>query len=544
MPQAGRKNLDSCTFDRSRGRDGPRPDSSWSLLAECMEVAEPTTPSTSWTASLQDAFPLVSKGGHVRTLPDGNPSRPVHVVLFSGGRGSRRLAEQLAVDPRVRLTLAINGYDDGKSTGEVRRFFGDCLGPSDFRKNAAVLAKALDSCRGSLIELLELRFPEGCSADRGLSALDQLRPTAGFVGSSLDQQLATLREQLGDSLAPVASRLDAFRDELDRVNGGFDFSDCSVGNLVFAGCFLVSGRSFNRAIEDYCQLLHLRRGLIENVSDGSDAHLVALDRTNRLLPSEAKIVEAGRRNHISELFLLGSRFPQQPHLVAANEPVAMRRWLREHSRAVQVNTRLVSQIDAADLIIYGPGTQHSSLLPSYLTEGLGVSIARNLRAAKVLVTNIHEDTEIPDLSAMEIIEQALFYLRGKNRWSFPAPSLVTHYLLNDPDETSRSESYVPVGSLETLEDPRPVRIANYEDGRTGRHHAGRVLEPFLETFLRRGEKSHVAVLLLDTSSLDKVAQTILEAVRAGLETLPLTPHFLYWSESQFPDDFLARCRSR
>ena len=58
----------------------------------------------------------------------------VKVVLFSGGRGSRVLATQLIHNPRVRLTVAINGYDNGASTGEVRRFLGDSLGPSDIEK--------------------------------------------------------------------------------------------------------------------------------------------------------------------------------------------------------------------------------------------------------------------------------------------------------------------------------------------------------------------------------------------------------------------------
>jgi hypothetical protein len=49
------------------------------------------------------------------------------VVLFSGGRGSGALTTQLVAKPRVALTVAINGYDDGASTGEVRRFLGDIL---------------------------------------------------------------------------------------------------------------------------------------------------------------------------------------------------------------------------------------------------------------------------------------------------------------------------------------------------------------------------------------------------------------------------------
>ena len=68
------------------------------------------------------------------------PIGPARVVVFSGGRGSGVLSRQLVKDPRIELTLAINGYDDGASTGEVRRFLGDSLGPSDFRKNASRLA--------------------------------------------------------------------------------------------------------------------------------------------------------------------------------------------------------------------------------------------------------------------------------------------------------------------------------------------------------------------------------------------------------------------
>ena len=52
------------------------------------------------------------------------------VVLFSGGRGSGVLSKQLLRDPRIQLTLAINGYDDGASTGEVRRLLSDALGIS------------------------------------------------------------------------------------------------------------------------------------------------------------------------------------------------------------------------------------------------------------------------------------------------------------------------------------------------------------------------------------------------------------------------------
>ena len=83
----------------------------------------------------------------------------VKVVLFSGGRGSSALAKQLVVQPNVTLSLLINGYDDGMSTGEVRRFLGDSLGPSDFRKNSTRMASILESAPTELVELLDLRLP-------------------------------------------------------------------------------------------------------------------------------------------------------------------------------------------------------------------------------------------------------------------------------------------------------------------------------------------------------------------------------------------------
>ena len=84
------------------------------------------------------------------------------------------------------------------------------------------------------------------------------------------------------------------------------------------------------------------------------------------------------------------------------------------------------------MIIYAPGTQHSSLFPSYLTPGLSDAIAANLTAIKLLVTNIQADAEIAGSSAVDIIDRAVYYLKEKGRLSTPTPCLITHYLLNDP----------------------------------------------------------------------------------------------------------------
>src|SRR5262245_49136386 len=148
--------------------------------------------------------------------------RRLSVVVFSGGRGSSVLSKELITHSGIDLTLAINGYDDGMSTGEVRRFLGDALGPSDFRKNASHLARMLRTCPDAVIDLLDRRLPSPCPRD---------------------QALTTLREVTG----PARERIARFELELDRSGKPFDFSDCAIGNIAFAGAFLLAGRNFNAA---------------------------------------------------------------------------------------------------------------------------------------------------------------------------------------------------------------------------------------------------------------------------------------------------------
>ena len=100
----------------------------------------------------------MNDSGNTQTLGP-RVDQQVNVVLFSGGRGSSVLTKQLLRRSDVNLSLIVNGYDDGLSTGEVRRFLGDCLGPSDFRKNASRVAVENQSCEKALIDLFDLRFP-------------------------------------------------------------------------------------------------------------------------------------------------------------------------------------------------------------------------------------------------------------------------------------------------------------------------------------------------------------------------------------------------
>ena len=419
----------------------------------------------------------------VPTAHDGGQSQPhrLQVVLFSGGRGSGALTRQLIASPAIDLTLAINGYDDGASTGEVRRFLGNSLGPSDFRKNASTLAATLGTCPPALIELLDLRFPKDCHAADALAAIGRVDAgEARNPGSALDPTLHRAIESLEYSRrAHLAARLLRFTDELLSSGRGFNFSDCSLGNLVFAGSFLLADRDFNQAVDDYCGLVGLPPGVIENVTDGTNAFLVAIDADGRLLATEEAIVDAARPNRIRDIYLIDRPLTGSERAIVGEGGPAGEALLREREAQLPINPRLAPKIAAADLIIYAPGTQHSSLFPSYLTRGMPDLIAGNLSALKVLVTNIQADAEITGSSAVDLVRRAAYYLTNKGRSRVPTPFLVTHSLIDDPAGPEAASPYVPLGPTEAIEDPRLVRIGNFEDGASGRHDAARVLGPFM-----------------------------------------------------------------
>ena len=452
----------------------------------------------------------------------------LRVVLFSGGRGSGALTAQLVANPAVQLTVAINGYDDGASTGEVRRFLGDSLGPSDFRKNASRLARVLASAPEALIDLLDLRLDVredgGVATAAALAAAvrDRVSTAAGL------EPVARLAAAIVPaSTALLADRLGRFGEEMAATGRPFSFSDCSVGNLVFAGAFLLCGRRFNDAVDDYCGLLGLPSGLIENVTDGSNAFLVAIDADGRLLASEEAIVDAKRGNRIRDIFLLPTRPVEAALPDGGVDPAALAPSLEAKRARISINARLANAVRQADLIIYAPGTQHSSLFPSYLTPGLSEAIGSNLTAIKLLVTNIQADAEITGSSAVDIIERAVYYLKEKGRLAIPTPCLITHYLLNDPQHAESEAPYVPLGRLESLEDPRLVRVANYEAGVTGRHDAVKILGPFVEAFVAREGTERVAVVLYESGSPGKVVQSIIEMIRGGIRELPVRPEIFH-----------------
>ena len=94
----------------------------------------------------------------------------LNVVILNGGRGAAATIPALLARQGLHVTSVVNAYDDGKSTGEIRRFFG-MLGPSDIRKVQELMLPEDDPAYQANLQVFGYRFPLDCIHDDVLAHL-------------------------------------------------------------------------------------------------------------------------------------------------------------------------------------------------------------------------------------------------------------------------------------------------------------------------------------------------------------------------------------
>ncbi|HEX2760341.1 MAG TPA: 2-phospho-L-lactate transferase CofD family protein [Rhizomicrobium sp.] len=346
------------------------------------------------------------------------------IVLFCGGRGSATIIRALLRQTDVDLSLIVNAYDDGLSTGALRNFIPGMLGPSDFRKNLSYLLGNYSHAQYALRSLMEYRLPTSSSAV-------EIEKLAGFARSgnlaSLDAPLQGWFAQLS---APVAARLrdllGRFFDHAAAAEAPFDYRDCSLGNLVFAGAYLRQNRNFNAAAAEVGDLVGSRARLL-NVSDEQNRVLAGLKQDGTFLASEAEIVGLQSPSPIEHLYLLRQPLTSdETQNLAARDLPGKHAFLAERDAVPALSLQAASALAAADIILYGPGTQHSSLFPSYriARAALGAAPAK----VKAMVMNLDSDHDIQTLSASDILNRARGY-----------GAVVTHVLLDKDSRVAAAQ---------------------------------------------------------------------------------------------------------
>lgn len=357
----------------------------------------------------------------------------INVVVLNGGRGAGTLIPALLNIKGVNVTSVVNAYDDGKSTGEIRNFFG-MLGPSDIRKvQELMLPKNSKNFDGHL-HLFTYRFPKEITYNEAYQEIKE------FVCGETDQLAGVLVEDKNICTA-LKIFLNEFLDVLELIEKleetKFNFSDCSIMNCIYAGAFLYCDRNIEHATKYIGKLFNLD-GLVLPTSI-EDKKLMAIRENGEVLYNEAEIVELRSNVRIERIFLIDKYLDSNNfNKLSIEEKI---KYLEKHQSYTSVSEGVRNALEHADIIIYSAGTQHSSLYPTYLSSGLAETIADNKNASKIFITNIGADYETPSYKASDYLLGAFRYLNLSDKRDYSIPELFDAILVNQSN-FKHDETYV------------------------------------------------------------------------------------------------------
>lgn len=398
----------------------------------------------------------------------------LNVVILNGGRGAAAIIPELLDRQGLHVTSVVNAYDDGKSTGEIRRFFG-MLGPSDIRKVQELLLPDDDPDHEANLRLFQYRFPAGCIREEVISHLRAYAEglSIDLIGTSFisAKVRSALREFLREFLIALHT--------IEQVTGEqFSFEDCSIMNCIYAGAFLVFNRNIEQATIFIDRLFKLRGTVLPTSIE--DKKLVALRENGEMLYSEAEIVELRSNVRIERIYLLEK--PPDKTRFDTLSIEEKRNYLERHHCYVAVSPGVQLALQQADIIIYSAGTQHSSLYPTYLSTGLAQAIADNESAFKAFVTNIGADYETPSYSASDYIRGAHRYLNLSDDRAYSIPELFDVVLINQ-SRLKADETYV-IYDESGFDDVDVHRIIESFESTTspGKHDGAKVVQTIVELY--------------------------------------------------------------
>jgi 2-phospho-L-lactate transferase/gluconeogenesis factor (CofD/UPF0052 family) len=391
-----------------------------------------------------------------------------NIVIFSGGRGAATIISSLSKIPTVKLTILLNGYDDGLSTGLFRHLVPGMLGPSDFRKVITNLLKSSGQHTDSIIaQLLEYRFGQTDTYGQVWKISYEEDTKLGFNNSNSNLFLKTYFNILPTYVSNILQHwisisFNYLENNFKPIDLAIPLKDASLGNLLFIGAYLDCNRDFNKTIEKLNQLLNIKAEIL-NVTNGENRVLVGLKENGSILTNEAAIVDKHETSSkISKIYLLNDYLTSETLNFLSNKSFSEKiNKLDSYENLPSINIKAEASLLSANMIVYGPGTQHSSLLPSYMTIGLPDAIAKNSTAEKIFISNINFDNDINNETHDSLIENLYRYMKiGAIKKDYSNEDFITETLISQSGEIKFSEAFNQV----TKNTIKGASIAKWADG--------------------------------------------------------------------------------
>jgi 2-phospho-L-lactate transferase/gluconeogenesis factor (CofD/UPF0052 family) len=317
----------------------------------------------------------------------------MNIVLFCGGRGSTALIKEIARWPDANLTLLVNAYDDGLSTGAIRNAIPGFLGPSDFRKNLVSTLLQSGEKHLEIARIMEHRLRVNNKEINSFREI--LNADAEF--SLIWNSFSDFRKK------ELESHVTTFIRFLTSRNQIFEYEDCAVGNIIYGGAYLENGCNFQLANSKLCELIGVNANIV-SVSN-EETHLVGILTDGTILRDESSIVNLESEFEISDIFLLAH--PLNVDQLEALGDLSFdekQQFLMETSKIPDVTQESRDALENADLVVYGSGTQHSSLFPSYMVLSKN-GVQPKAKIPRILILNLDWDFDIQGWDTKKFLEK-------------------------------------------------------------------------------------------------------------------------------------------
>ena len=361
----------------------------------------------------------------------------IKISLFSGGSGNDRFINLLKNIPGVEINIIVNGYDDGKSTGKIRKFIPGILGPSDFRKNLSHLID-LNTRNGKIFkDLLNYRFSHKTKKKEFISFLklskyNKIVQKLNLYNLSFEKFIA-LKKYLNFFLNYYKNK------------SQIKIDDISLGNILISSLFLKNNKNFNNSLNEIHFFLDLKNN-VYNVTDGENLYLVAILENGEIVVDEERLVNIKHKHRVENIFLIKKKLTKKNLTFVKKKSKEFKlSYLQKINKYPNMNKVVAEKLLNSDIVIYGPGTQYSSLFPTYLTKDIREKIVHS-KAKKFLVTNIFLDNDIFKENVESIIKKFNFFFNKSKKNKINNKKLVDYYLINkfDTDDKNllRKQNYL------------------------------------------------------------------------------------------------------
>ena len=323
----------------------------------------------------------------------------LNVLFINGGSGGTSIMRAFDLN-KFNVSSLINCYDDGKSTGKIRDLI-NILGPSDIRKVQSIY---LDQNMKSkqLKNIYDYRLPK---------FLNKNDESAFFKRELLIKKNLKKKFKIKNNLYIdyIHKNLMIFYKYFSKNNT--ILSEFSLINCIITAEFLTTN-NIKKVINKMSNNFDIKNEIVLN--SYSNRYLYALSNNGNLL-GEEDIVLLNRREIIRDIFLLKKKIDINLRSKFTNLKFKnMKNKIKKINNIPKLSKEAKEKINKANIIIYCPGTQHSSLYPTYITKDFSKIISKNKKALKVFISNIHNDYDTHNYKKNDYILNAFKYLNLQN----------------------------------------------------------------------------------------------------------------------------------